>query len=48
MIAFYRNKWLIQQSDAVEPYVTHRFGGAAQFKEKAERQNKYAVDIRNY
>lgn len=36
----WRNKWMIQQSDIVVTYVTHNFGGAAQFKEIAERQKK--------
>ena len=43
-----RNKWMIQQSDIVVTYVTHNFGGAAQFKKMAERQNKNVVDVSNY
>ena len=43
----WRNKWMIQQSDIVVTYVTHNFGGAAQFKEMALRQNKLSIEI-NY
>ena len=43
----YRNKWMIQQSDIVVTYVTHNFGGAAQFKEMAMRQSKYVVEVSN-
>ena len=41
----YRNKWMIQQSDVVVTYVTHSFGGAAQFKEMAERQGKMVIEL---
>ena len=43
----WRNKWMIQKSDVVVTYVTHNFGGAAQFKEMAERQKKYVIAISN-
>ena len=41
----YRNKWMIQQSDVVVTYVTHSFGGAAKFKEMAERQRKTVIEL---
>lgn len=41
----WRNKWMIQQSDIVVTYVTHNFGGAAQFKALAERKNKTVVEV---
>ena len=41
----YRNKWMIQQADAVVTYVTHSFGGAAQFKAMAERQGKTVIEL---
>lgn len=41
----WRNKWMIQQSDIVVTYVTHNFGGAAQFKEMAERLNKHVINL---
>ena len=42
---FWRNKWMIQQSDIVVTYVTHNFGGAAQFKEMAVKQKKIVVEL---
>ena len=44
----WRNKWMIQQSDVVVTYVTQNFGGAAQFKEMAERRSKYVVEVGDY
>lgn len=41
----YRNKWMIQQSDVVVTYVTHSFGGAAQFKAMAKRQGKTVIEL---
>ena len=41
----YRNKWMIQQSDIVVTYVTRTYGGAAQFKELAERQGKTVIEL---
>ena len=41
----WRNKWMIQQSDIVVTYVTHNFGGAAQFKEMAKRQGKTVIEL---
>ena len=41
----WRNKWMIQQSDIVVTYVNHNFGGAAQFKEMAERLNKHVINL---
>ena len=41
----YRNKWMIQQADAVVTYVTHSFGGAWQFKAMAERQGKMVIEL---
>ena len=42
----WRNKWMIQQSDFIVTYVTHSFGGAAQFKEMAKRLRKPIIDIK--
>ena len=44
----WRNKWMIKQSDIVVTYVTHNFGGAAQFKALAERQGKMVIEMSNY
>ena len=41
----YRNKWMVEQSDVVVTYVTHSFGGAAQFKAIAERQGKTVIEL---
>ena len=41
----YRNKWMIQQSDIVVTYVTHSFGGAAQFKEMAVKLKKLIIKL---
>ena len=41
----WRNKWMIQQSDVVVTYVTRNFGGAAQFKEIAEKQSKTVIEL---
>ena len=41
----WRNKWMIQQSDVVVTYVTHGFGGAAQFKAVAEKQGKTVIEL---
>ena len=41
----YRNKWMIEQADIVVTYVTHSFGGAAQFKALAERQGKTVIEL---
>lgn len=41
----YRNKWMINQADVVVTYVTHSFGGAAQFKEMAEKQGKTVIEL---
>ncbi len=41
----YRNKWMIEQSDVVVTYVTHSFGGAAQFKALAQKQGKTVIEL---
>lgn len=41
----WRNKWMIQQSDIVVTYVTHNFGGAAQFKTIADNQKKILINL---
>lgn len=40
----YRNKWM-EQANIVVTYVTHSFGGAAQFKELAEIQGKTLIEL---
>jgi len=41
----WRNKWMIEQSDYVVTYITHSWGGAAQFAEKAKRQKKGIINL---
>ena len=41
----WRNKWMIGQADIVVTYVTHGFGGAAQFKEIAVKQGKTVIEL---
>ena len=41
----WRNKWMIKQSDYVTTYITHSWGGAAQFAEQAERQHKLIIKL---
>lgn len=40
-----RNKWLVKSADTVITHVTHSWGGAAQFKELAEKLNKKVINI---
>ena len=41
----YRNKWMIGQSDYVVTCVSRSWGGAAQFKELAEKKGKTVINI---
>ena len=41
----WRNNWLLQQADYVVSYITHSWGGAAQFTQKAKRQGKRVINI---
>ena len=41
----WRNKWMLKQSDYVVTYVTHSWGGAAQFAELAEKQKKTVINV---
>jgi len=40
-----RNKWMLKNSDFVVCYVTHSWGGAAQFAELARRQKKQIISL---
>lgn len=42
----WRNNWMLQQSDYVVTYITHSWGGAAQFAEKAKRQKKMVINLK--
>ena len=41
----WRNNWMLKQSDYVVTYITHSYGGAAQFADKAKQQGKVIVDL---
>lgn len=41
----WRNNWMLRQSDYVVAYITHSWGGAARFAEKARRQKKILINI---
>ena len=36
----WRNNWMLKQSDYVVTYISHFYGGAVQYAEKAKRQKK--------
>ena len=40
-----RNRWMINKSQFVVTYVEHIIGGAAQFKELAEKKRKTVINI---
>lgn len=42
----WRNKWMIQESDVVVTYITHSWGGAAQFANLAKRKKKRVINIK--
>ena len=42
---YWRNKWMLKQADYVVTYITHSWGGAAQFAETAEQQGKHIVNL---
>lgn len=42
----YRNKWMIEKADYVVTYVNHSWGGAAQFKDLAEKKGKIVINIK--
>ena len=41
----YRGKWMVEKSDYVIAYVTHDYGGAAQFVRLAERKGKTVINL---
>ena len=41
----WRNKWMLKQADIVITYITHSWGGAAQFADLAKRQHKQVLNI---
>ena len=41
----WRNNWMLKQSDYVVAYITHSWGGAYQYAEKARRQKKVVINL---
>ena len=41
----WRNRWMLRQSDYVITYVTHSWGGAAQFARTAQTQKKTVLNL---
>ncbi|MBD5111997.1 MAG: hypothetical protein HDT42_05600 [Ruminococcaceae bacterium] len=41
----YRNDFMVRECDAVICYITHDWGGAARFVEKARRQGKRIINL---
>ena len=41
----WRNKWMLEQSDFVVTYITHSWGGAAQYAEKAKKKGKMVINL---
>lgn len=41
----YRNNWIVKQADMIICYITHDFGGAAQFVKKAENKGKTVYNV---
>lgn len=39
------NRWMIDKSDIVIAYVTHNIGGAAKFKDIAQKKGKLVINI---
>ena len=41
----WRNRWMLKQSDYVVTYITHSWGGAAQFAKMAQKQKKVTINL---
>lgn len=41
----YRNRWMVEKADYVIGYITHSWGGAAQFFHMAEQKGKHTINI---
>lgn len=41
----WRNKWMLDRSDYVVTYITHSWGGAAQFAQISATQNKNVINL---
>ena len=43
----WRNNWMPRQAECVVTYITHSWGGAYQYAEKARRQKKNVINLKN-
>ena len=43
----YRNDWIVKKADMVICYITHNYGGAAKFVEKARKNGKIVYNLAN-
>ena len=41
----WRNNWMLKQSDYVVTYITHSWGGSAQYAQRAERFGKMVINV---
>ena len=41
----WRNNWMLKESDYVVTYITHSWGGAAQYATKAKKQGKTVINL---
>ncbi|MBQ6852241.1 MAG: DUF1273 family protein [Oscillospiraceae bacterium] len=41
----WRNNWMLRQADYVVTYITHSWGGAAQYAKKAKSQKKIVINL---
>lgn len=41
----WRNRWLLKQADYVVTYITHSWGGAAQYAELAAKKRKIVINL---
>lgn len=41
----WRNDWMLKESDYVVTYITHSWGGAAQYATKAKKQGKTVINL---
>ena len=41
----WRNNWMLKQSEYVVTFITHSYGGAAQYAQKAKQQGKEIINL---
>lgn len=44
----YRNDWIVKKADMVICYITHNYGGAAKFVEKAHKNGKIVCNLAEF